>query len=247
MTSSLLNSQASAGALLELQGVKASYGQSHVLFGVDLKIQAGECVTLLGRNGMGKSTTVKTIMGLHKSHSGAISLRGRNILALRPHQISHAGIGLVPEGRRVFPNLTVEENLIATARPPVHKGPPWSIADIYAMFPRLKERKQHLGCNLSGGEQQMVAIGRALMTNPELLILDEATEGLAPIVRKDIWLCLAQLKKRGLALLVIDKNLKALLRVADRHYVLEKGAVVWNGTSDELRVQSDLIDEHIGM
>ena len=233
--------------LLRLRGVESSYGASKVLFGVDLDVGAGQCVSLLGRNGMGKSTTVKTIMGLHPCKRGELGLRGSSIKGLRPYQIAHAGVSLVPEGRRVFPNLSVRENLVATAKPARHAGPSWSLDDVYEVFPRLHERARHLGCNLSGGEQQMLAIGRALMTNPELLILDEATEGLAPIVRQEIWRCVAMLKSRGLALLVIDKNLGALLRVADRHYILEKGRVVWQGGSQELRDDAALIDEYIGM
>jgi len=233
--------------LLQLNSVETSYGDSKVLFGVNLEIEAGQCVALLGRNGMGKSTTVKTIMGLQPCVQGQVKLRGSSLNRLRPHQIAHAGIGLVPEGRRVFPNLSVRENLVATARQSGRAGPAWSLGDIYALFPRLQEREHHLGCNLSGGEQQMLAIGRALMTNPELLILDEATEGLAPIVRKDIWRCIALLKSRGLALLVIDKNLSALMRVADRHYILEKGVVVWSGASEELHANPDLVHHYIGM
>lgn len=234
-------------ALLRLDEIESSYGESKVLFGVSLDIRAGQCVSLLGRNGMGKSTTVKTIMGLHPFKGGTITLRGKSIGGLKPHQIAHAGIGLVPEGRRVFPNLSVHENLVATAKPPCHPGPSWSLDQVYGIFPRLQERRNHLGCNLSGGEQQMLAIGRALMTNPELLILDEATEGLAPLIRKDIWRCVAMLKSRGLALLVIDKNLGALMRVADQHYVLEKGKVVWRGSSEELRSDPNTVEEHIGV
>jgi len=233
--------------LLQLNSVETAYGDSKVLFGVDLEIKAGQCVALLGRNGMGKSTTVKTIMGLQPCLQGQVKLRGSSLNRLKPHQIAHAGIGLVPEGRRVFPNLSVRENLVATARQAGRSGPGWSLDDIYGLFPRLQERERHLGCNLSGGEQQMLAIGRALMTNPELLILDEATEGLAPIVRKDIWRCIVLLKSRGLALLVIDKNLAALLRVADKHYILEKGVVVWSGASGELDANPDLVHHYIGM
>lgn len=247
MTNSEASSSRPSAPLLQLQGVESAYGDSKVLFGVNLEIKAGQCAALLGRNGMGKSTTVKTIMGLQPVKQGCITLRGMNLNRLRPHQIAHAGIGLVPEGRRVFPNLSVRENLIATAKLPAHQGPRWLLEDVYAMFPRLQERERHLGCNLSGGEQQMLAIGRALMTNPELLILDEATEGLAPIIRKDIWRCIALLKSRGLALLVIDKNLGALMRVADTHYILEKGMVVWHGTSDELRDNPRLVQDHIGV
>lgn len=247
MTSSNAVSPPSSAPLLQLQGVETSYGDSKVLFGVNLEINSGQCAALLGRNGMGKSTTVKTIMGLQPIKKGCITLRGMDLNRMRPHQIAHAGIGLVPEGRRVFPNLSVRENLIATAKNPVHSKQKWLLDDVYAVFPRLKERERHLGCNLSGGEQQMLAIGRALMTNPELLILDEATEGLAPIIRKDIWRCIVLLKSRGLSLLVIDKNLGALMRIADRHYILEKGLVVWSGSSEELRANPRLVQDHIGM
>ncbi|GAA0501291.1 ABC transporter ATP-binding protein [Pigmentiphaga daeguensis] len=233
--------------LLSLRGVEAAYEASQVLFGIDLEIHAGECVALLGRNGMGKSTTVKSIMGLLRLRGGDVRWRGRSLRPLAAHQRARAGLGLVPEGRRIFPNLTVRENLLATARAPAMRDAGWSLDDIYGMFPRLREREHHLGCHLSGGEQQMLAIGRALMTAPELLILDEATEGLAPLVRGDIWRCIELLKRRGLALLVIDKNLGPLMRVADRHYILEKGAVVWRGSSQALRDRPELVRDYIGM
>ena len=247
ISESSVASRPASSELLHLQGIEAAYGESKVLFGVDFGICAGECVSLLGRNGMGKSTTVKTIMGLHPFGRGDITFAGRSLKGLKSYQVSRLGIGLVPEGRRVFPNLSVQENLVATARPPEAGAQGWLLDDVYGTFPRLKERRGHLGCNLSGGEQQMLAIGRALMTNPRLLILDEATEGLAPIIRKDIWDCVKLLKSRGLALLIIDKNLGALKRVADHHYVLEKGRVVWHGTSDDLSRDVGVVKEHIGM
>jgi len=233
--------------LLSLRGVEAAYEASQVLFGIDLEIHAGECVALLGRNGMGKSTTVKSIMGLLRLRGGDVRWRGRSLRPLAAHQRARVGLGLVPESRRIFPNLTARENLLATARAPAMRDAGWSLDDIYGMFPRLREREHHLGCHLSGGEQQMLAIGRALMTAPELLILDEATEGLAPLVRGDIWRCIELLKRRGLALLVIDKNLGPLMRVADRHYILEKGAVVWRGSSQALRDRPELVRDYIGM
>ncbi|RZS85560.1 ABC transporter ATP-binding protein [Pigmentiphaga kullae] len=247
MTEGVRSNERTAAPLLSLRRVEAAYGTSQALFGVDLEIHAGECVALLGRNGMGKSTTVKSIMGLLRLRGGDVEWRGRSLRPLVAHQIARAGLGLVPEGRRVFPNLTVRENLLATARPSPSRGAGWSLDDIYGMFPRLRERERNLGCHLSGGEQQMLAIGRALMTAPELLILDEATEGLAPLVRGDIWRCIELLKRRGLALLVIDKNLGPLMRVADRHYILEKGAVVWRGSSQALRDRPELVRDYIGM
>jgi len=233
--------------LLRLRGIETAYGGSQALFGVDLEIHAGECVALLGRNGMGKSTTVKSIMGLQRLCGGDVEWRGRSLRRLGAHRIARSGLGLVPEGRRVFPSLSVRENLIATAREAPGRAVGWSLDDIYGMFPRLRERQRNLGCHPSGGEQQMLAIGRALMTNPDLLILDEATEGLAPLVRGDIWRCIQSLKERGLALLVIDKNLGPLMRVADHHYILEKGSVVWQGSSEALRARPELVRDHIGM
>ncbi|WP_198937818.1 ABC transporter ATP-binding protein [Pelomonas sp. KK5] len=232
----------SSKALLELTGVETSYGASQALFGISLTVQPREVVTLIGRNGMGKSTIVKTICGLLASTRGSLRFDGTAIAGRPSHLIAQAGIGLVPEGRHVFPNLTVRENLVATARPG-----PWTLARIHALFPRLKERERNLGCNLSGGEQQMLAIGRALMTNPKLLILDEATEGLAPLIRGEIWACLEQLKASGLALIVIDKNIAPLLRIADRHYVIEKGHVVWSGDSARLRAQPEVLRDYCGI
>jgi branched-chain amino acid transport system ATP-binding protein len=208
----------------------AAYGPSPVLFGVSFSIQSGEVVTLLGRNGMGKTTTIRALMGLLPATGGTATFDGRSLLGLPPYRIAQAGLGLVPEGREVFTTLTVEENLIATSA--ARFGPPrWTLERVYAFFPKLAERRGHLGDELSGGEQQMLAIGRALMTNPSLLILDEATEGLAPLLRAEIWACLARLKAEGQSILLVDKHLDALVKLADRHVVLEKGEVAWTGTS----------------
>ncbi|RJE89574.1 ABC transporter ATP-binding protein [Paracoccus onubensis] len=211
--------------MLSLKGVTAGYGAAQVLFGVDLDIGQGEVVTLLGRNGMGKTTTVRTIMGLLRPWQGEIRVAGQDLAGQPPYRIGRAGLGLVPEGRQVFPTLSVEENLLATSRTPEGRNR-WDLAAVYGFFPRLHERRGHLGSQLSGGEQQMLAIGRALMTNPRLLILDEATEGLAPLIRAEIWQRLAELKAEGEAILLIDKNLDALTELADRHYVIEKGEIV---------------------
>jgi branched-chain amino acid transport system ATP-binding protein len=236
--------------LLEVQNVHASYGHAQALFGVSLDIRAGEVVTLLGRNGMGRSTTVKCLFGLLPVKAGAIRFAGRSVETLASHQIARLGLGLVPEGRQVFSNLTVEENLVATARAshdPGSSRKEWTLARVYGFFPRLKERRGNLGWQLSGGEQQMLAIGRALMTNPRLLVLDEATEGLAPLIREEIWAALSELKGEGLAQIVIDKNVGALLKFADRHFVMEKGKVVWGGSSDALRKEPDIIRQYLGV
>ena len=221
--------------LLEAEGVEAGYGADRVLHGLSLAIGRGEVATLIGRNGMGKSTFVKVLMGQLKLGAGAIRLDGTDIGRLADYRIAQSGLALVPEGRAIFSNLNVRENLLAGRSARNGGAQPWSLETVYAMFPRLKERERQSGVNLSGGEQQMLAIGRALMTNPRLLILDEATEGLAPLVRQDIWRCLQALKATGMSMLVIDKNLGALARFADRHYAIEKGRIVWQGTSDELR------------
>lgn len=236
--------------LLEVHDLHAGYGQSRVLHGMSLHVAPGEFITLLGRNGMGKSTTIKCIMGLLRSHSGSLQLDGRDITHAASHQIARSGIGLVPEGRQIFPNLSVEENLIATARLPGRDGKaaaPWTLERIYGLFPRLQERRSNPGTRLSGGEQQMLAIGRALMTNPRLLILDEATEGLAPLVRRDIWQALQQLKHTGLAILCIDKNLASMLPLADRHYIVEKGRVAWQGGSDDYLAARDSLQGYLGI
>jgi branched-chain amino acid transport system ATP-binding protein len=234
-------------ALLRVEGIETAYGSSQVLFGVSLEVQRGECVTLIGRNGMGRSTTVKTIMGMLAPRRGTVTMDGVAIHGKPSYRVARAGLGLVPEGRQIFPNLTVRENLVATAENRHRHPDAWVLAGVYAMFPRLQERERNLGVNLSGGEQQMLAIGRALMTNPKLLILDEATEGLAPLVRAEIWHCLERLKAAGLALIVIDKNIAPLLRLADRHYILEKGRVVWHGNSAELRAQPQLLQQYVGV
>jgi branched-chain amino acid transport system ATP-binding protein len=233
--------------MLEVEGLETSYGDSQVLFGVDLDLGAGEVVALLGRNGMGKTTTVLSIFGLLKPKAGRVRFEGRDLTGKPPFVIAQQGLGLVPEGRQVFPTLTVEENLIATSASRFG-APRWTLGAIYDLFPRLAERRDNLGNQLSGGEQQMLAIGRALMTNPKLIVFDEATEGLAPLIRAAIWSCLARLKAEGLAILVIDKNVDALVRLADRHVVLEKGRVAWRGTSAELAVDPSVRDRylHIG-
>lgn len=218
--------------MLEIDRLETAYGSSQVLFDVSLKVGHGEVVTLLGRNGMGKTTTVKTIFGLVPAKAGSVAFEGKEMLGLPPYRIAQAGIGLVPEGRQIFPTLTVEENLVATA---AHRASAaWTLVRVFEMFPELAERRRHFGGELSGGEQQMLAIGRALMTNPKLLVLDEATEGLAPRVRAEIWDCLRRLKAERLSILVIDKNVDALIALADRHVILEKGHVVWEGTSAAL-------------
>jgi branched-chain amino acid transport system ATP-binding protein len=210
-------------------------------------VREHQVVTLIGRNGMGKSTTVKTIMGMLRPRRGSIWLYGANIAGHAPHAIANAGIGLVPEGRRIFAQLTVRENLVATARPVGPFSDAWTLKRVYDLFPRLEERENSLGSNLSGGEQQMLAIGRALMTNPRLLILDEATEGLAPLVRVEIWACLGRLKAAGVSMIVIDKNIGPLLRLADHHHIVEKGQVVWSGNSGSLRERHDLLKQYVGI
>ena len=226
--------------LLSVRNLTAGYGSAQVLFGVDLDVSEGEVVTLLGRNGMGKTTTICAIMGLLASSAGTILFDGKDMTGHPPYEIARLGLGLVPEGRQIFPMLTVDENLFATRRPGR-----WNCAEVYRFFPRLAERKRHLGRQLSGGEQQMLAIGRALMTNPRLLILDEATEGLAPLVRSEIWQRLAELKSQGEAILVIDKNIDALTRLADRHVMLEKGRVVWTGSSAAITADPSVIDRYL--
>jgi branched-chain amino acid transport system ATP-binding protein len=228
--------------MLELRNVETAYGRSQVLFGVSLDVPASQVVTLIGRNGMGKTTTIKSIMGITPSRAGEIRFDGRPVQGLPSYRIAKAGIGLVPEGRQVFPNLTVRENLVATAR-----GGKWTLDRVFSFFPQLRERQRNYGNQLSGGEQQMLAIGRALMTNPRLLILDEATEGLAPLIRLEIYRSIAELKAEGLSILVIDKDVKALCRLADRHYVLEKGRVVWSGTSGELAGNTELQHRYLGV
>jgi branched-chain amino acid transport system ATP-binding protein len=236
-----------SASLLELRDVETSYGLSRVLFGVSLTIGHGEMVSLLGRNGMGKTTTVRSIMGLTPAAAGSIRFDGKEIRELPAYRIAKHGIGLVPEGRQVFPNLTARENLIATAANHGGAATPWTLEKIMALFPRLAERGGSMAGLLSGGEQQMLAIGRALMTNPRLLILDEATEGLAPRVRDEIWHSLERLRANGQSILVIDKNVKSLSRIADRHYIIERGRVVWVGTSRELAQAPDIQHRYLGI
>jgi len=219
--------------MLTVERLKAGYGPAQVLFGVSFGVGRGEVATLLGRNGMGKTTTIRTLMGLVRARGGSATFEGEELTVLPPYRIAQRGLGLVPEGRMVFPTLTVEENLVATAAARFGAAR-WTLSGVYALFPRLGERRTHMGDQLSGGEQQMLAIGRALMTNPKLLILDEATEGLAPLIRGEIWSCLQALKREGQAILLVDKHIDALEKIADRHVVIEKGHVVWTGTSAEL-------------
>ncbi len=228
--------------MLAVRGLEAGYGGAQVLFGIDFDVGAGEVVTLLGRNGMGKSTTVRAVAGILKPSAGSIRLDGHDLAGEPAHRIGRAGLGLVPEGRQVFPTLTVEENLLAAARPA--RGP-WTRERVFALFPALAERRRHRGAHLSGGEQQMVAIGRALMTNPLLLVLDEATEGLAPLVRTEIWGCLAELKAAGQSILVIDKHVQALRGLADRHVVLERGRVVWSGTASAFAAERPTVERYL--
>jgi branched-chain amino acid transport system ATP-binding protein len=233
--------------MLKVSGLETFYGASQALFGMELSVAAGEVVTLMGRNGMGKTTTVNSILGICIPHAGAIEFAGKAVRGLPPYRIAKLGIGLVPEGRQVFPNLTVRENLVAAAANRDGRANPWSLARVFEFFPRLAERQGNFGNQLSGGEQQMLAIGRALMTNPRLLILDEATEGLAPLIRQEIWQCLAGLKREGQSILVIDKNVQALIRLADRHYIVEKGRIVWTGPSAELAANPSLQHRYLGV
>jgi branched-chain amino acid transport system ATP-binding protein len=233
--------------MLEVRDLETSYGRSQVLFGVSFSISQGEIITLLGRNGMGKTTTVRSIMGMVPPKAGKISFQNRELNNLPAYRIAQAGLGLVPEGRQIFPNLTVRENLVATAANRSHAEEAWTLARVFALFPNLQNRQGNFGNELSGGEQQMLAIGRALMTNPRLLILDEATEGLAPLVRAEIYRSIERLKGSGLSILIIDKDLKALTRIADRHYVLEKGRVVWEGASSALAVNQDVQRRYLGV
>jgi branched-chain amino acid transport system ATP-binding protein len=233
--------------LLEVSNIETSYGLSRVLFGISFAIAPGEMVSLMGRNGMGKTTTVRSIMGLTPATAGSIRFAGEDIRDLPAYRVAKLGIGLVPEGRQVFPNLTTRENLVATAANRTATGAPWTLEKVLALFPRLASRAGTMANLLSGGEQQMLAIGRALMTNPRLLILDEATEGLAPLIRDEIWRCLQSLRAAGQSILVIDKNVEALTRIADRHTIIERGRVVWTGNSRDLASSIDIQHRYLGI
>jgi len=234
-------------AFLSVRRLQAGYGRAQVLFDVSFDVRPGEVVSLLGRNGMGRSTTVKCLFAMLAATAGEIVVAGRSMRGEPSYRIARHGLALVPEGRQVFTQLTVEENLVATARRGHAAGAPWTLERVYGLFPRLQERRGNLGWQLSGGEQQMLAIGRALMTNPRLLVLDEATEGLAPVIREEIWRTLAKLKGEGLSQIVIDKNLRNLLGLADRHYVIEKGRMVWEGSSAALQRQPDIVHQYLGV
>src|SRR5246127_1202842 len=238
---------AETAPLLEVDGVETCYGLSQVLFGMSLQVRAGEMVAMMGRNGMGKTTTIRSILGLTPARAGGIRFAGVEVRKLPSFRIAQLGIGLVPEGRQIFPNLTVRENLVAASANRLGSSAPWTLDKIHALFPRLAERGGNMGNQLSGGEQQMLAIGRALMTNPHLLILDEATEGLAPLIREEIWNCLSMLKARGQSILVIDKNVEHLSRICDRHYIIERGRTVWSGTSGELMAAPELQHRYLGI
>jgi branched-chain amino acid transport system ATP-binding protein len=238
---------ADATPLLEIENIETCYGLSQVLFGLSLSVRSGEMVAMMGRNGMGKTTTIRSILGLTPARAGTIRFAGVEVRKLPSFRIAQLGIGLVPEGRQIFPNLTVRENLVAASGNRLGSADPWTLEKIHALFPRLAERGGNMGNQLSGGEQQMLAIGRALMTNPRLLILDEATEGLAPLIRDEIWQCLSMLKSRGQSVLVIDKNIENLTRIADRHYIIERGRAVWSGTSEQLIAEPDLQHRYLGV
>ncbi|TAJ42239.1 MAG: ABC transporter ATP-binding protein [Reyranella sp.] len=233
--------------MLRVRDLEAFYGASQALFGMELSVDAGEVVTLMGRNGMGKTTTVHAVMGLLETRRGIVEFEGSRVDQMASFRIARLGLGLVPEGRQIFPNLSVRENLLAAAANRSARANPWTIERAFEFFPRLAERQRNMGNQLSGGEQQMLAVGRALMTNPKLLILDEATEGLAPLVRYEIWSCLGRLKREGQAILVIDKNVGALIGLADRHHIVEKGRVVWSGTSDALARDKELQHRYLGV
>lgn len=230
-------------ALITLEQICAGYGEARVLFDLSLEIDEGEMVTLMGRNGMGKTTTIRTMFGLLAPTSGRVLIRGQDMSDAPPHERARQGLGLVPEGRQIFPRLSVDENLIATAS--TVRGKKWTLERVFTLFSRLRERRNNLGDALSGGEQQMLAIGRALMTNPDLLVLDEATEGLAPVLREEIWSALTVLKREGLSILLVDKHLEASIRLSDRHIVMEKGRIVWQGASNALKDDISLATRHL--
>ena len=233
--------------MLKIEGLQAAYGHSQVLFDVSLEVNEGELVTLMGRNGMGKTTTIRTLMGLLAPKGGQVQIAGRDTTSYSPEKVARLGVGLVPEGRQIFPTLTVRENLVATASNRCKRQSPWDLGKIYALFPRMQERADQTAGTLSGGEQQMLAIGRALMTNPHLLILDEATEGLAPVIRTEIWHCIMQLREMGQSILLIDKNIAVLKKLADRHYIVEKGRTVWRGTSADLERDGEQVHAYVGI
>ncbi|HEV2571407.1 MAG TPA: ABC transporter ATP-binding protein [Beijerinckiaceae bacterium] len=233
--------------MLDVQGLQAAYGASQVLFDISLQVGEGECVSLMGRNGMGKTTTIRTIMGLLEAKAGGIAFLGQPITGLAPEVIARRGIGLVPEGRQIFSTLTVRENLVATSADRRNSAKPWTLQRVFDLFPRLHERQQQWARTLSGGEQQMLAIGRALLTNPRLMILDEATEGLAPVIRAEIWKCLETLKAEGQSILVVDKNVSVLRRLADRHVVIEKGRTVWSGDGAALDRDLEKVHTYVGL
>jgi len=233
--------------MLKVSGLETYYGVSQALFGVSLEVRDGEVVTLLGRHGMGKTTTVNSSMGSVRPGRGDIEFNGQTLTGERSFKIAQTGLGLVPEGRQVFPNLTVAENLIVTAADRRESKSAWTFNRVMEMFPEIARRESSMGNLLSGGEQQMLAIGRALMTNPTLLILDEATEGLAPLVRAEIWACLERIKQEGLSILVIDKNIRDLLKLANRHYILERGQVVWEGEGDALAASPQVQENYLGV
>ena len=233
--------------MLEMEGLDAFYGQSQALFGMSLSVEAGQVVSLMGRNGMGKTTTIRSIMGLIRPRGGSLSFQGQDLIGLAPYKVAQLGLGLVPEGRQIFPNLTVRENLVATARTGQGTSKPWTLDRVYELFPRLEDRRGSMGNQLSGGEQQMLAVGRALTPHQTLLLLDEATEGLAPLIRDEIWSCLSALKSAGQAILIIDKNVETLTEICDHHFIVEKGHLVWNGNSDELRANPEIQQQYLGV
>jgi branched-chain amino acid transport system ATP-binding protein len=235
-----------AAPLLRVERLETAYGASQVLFGIDLRIESGEVVGLLGRNGMGKTTLIRSICGLARTRGGSIEFGGAPIRNLAADRVARMGVGLVPEGRQVFPNLTVDEHLTAFSANRNHSPQPWSRERVYQLFPRLAERSDNMGNQLSGGEQQMLAIGRALVTNPKLLVLDEATEGLAPLIREEIWRCLDQLRRAGQTILIVDKYVNRLIELADRHVIIERGRLAWQGTSAELDADRSLWSRYLG-
>ena len=234
-------------SLLQIENLQAAYGRSQVLFGVNLEVYSGTVVSLLGRNGMGKTTTIRSLLGITQASSGKVRFSGQEVQQWPAYRISRLGIGLVPEGRQIFPLLTVRENLLATAANRHNLSSTWDLRKVYDLFPILRNRRDQLGKSLSGGEQQMLAIGRALMTNPKLLILDEATAGLAPLIRDEIWGVLESLKEQGQSILLIDKYLDQLMRLVDQHFLMERGQIVWEGTSKELRQNPELIHRYLGV